>query len=592
VKRKTRRHWKKKIVAFLAPFEILILLFYFLKESIVPILIPVIKSWFSLDDESKLAIPILYSFFFIIIAFTLFALSRLYLSLYKPNKKYFNLINFEKPTDDVIKKALEGILNSEKTKPYFVHVAPINDEIEQLYKTLDKKGFVWVNGKPGDGKTLLAYHALYKYRKRIGVPFRFIPLMFFYLKYKIYSLAINRITDENEIDQILDELDELKGGRRKIILIDDAHKLSFEDKLRYEFEEEAKEKLSGKFIWINTNYLETKKSEYSESINIDFENFYPKFLNELYQSQNPIICELIKNKCTGIEEAKKQKHNYRIKDPWHFNFIATNGEQRIIQLLEKLSCKKEEQDILLLSLFLFSVRNVITGEKEINQTGFTNLLTSIDIPYFKKIIETYKPNKIISDLASQDKGRFLIIENRNLLDRGFLQAPHYKLSIAIIKSITNLISDQELIKQMIDVSKLLLTNDFSNYKYFGIYFNSLGKYQEYFLNKNKDWIKSFLTNLIIEQLNVYPFLISVLSKKHNKFFKELITDEYFNAIAQKISLAIVNKFAAIQQFIGALRDDRKKLIEKLDWEKLSKTANKADVAQLHSSFRRRKKETH
>ena len=318
MKRKTRRQGIKKWVAFLTPFAALISLgtlsFNFFKDSFRTIAIPKIIEWLLLDRESEFPMLILYCFFLFVIICASFALSRLYLNIKKPNKKYFELIDFERPTDKVIKKAAEGILNSEKTQPYFVHVAPINDEVEQLYQKLYEKGFVWENGKPGDGKTMLAYHALYRYRKRIGFSYRY-SIRLFWLKYRIYKLNLNHINDEKEVDLIHDELDTLKGGRRKIVLIDDAHKLNFEDKLRFEFEEEAKEKSNGKFVWINTNYLEANKSDITDSFNIDFENFYPKLIEGLYKSQNPILKEIIKNKCTGLQDAIKLKEQGRIKDP-------------------------------------------------------------------------------------------------------------------------------------------------------------------------------------------------------------------------------------------------------------------------------------
>ena len=584
MKRKTKRTGKKKMVAILASIGAIVASVVFtytvFKDSIIPNLILHIKTWFELEDKSTLPFFILYVFLIATIALLSLLISRKILNYNKPNKKYFELIDFERPTDKIIKKAVEGILNSEKTQPYFVHVAPISDEVEQLYQKLYEKGFVWENGKPGDGKTMLAYHALYRYRKRIGFSYRY-SIRLFWLKYRIYKLNLNHINDEKEVDLIHDELDSLKGGRRKIVLIDDAHKLNFEDKLRFEFEEEAKEKSNGKFVWINTNYLEASNSDSTDSFNIDFENFYPKLIEGLYKSQNSIVKEIIKKKCTGLQDAIKLKEQGRIKDPWHFNFVASNGEQRIIQLLEKLSRKKAEQDILLLSVFLFSVRNIMTGEKEFNQTEFTVLLSKIDIPYFEKNIEIYQPNKIISDLGSQEKGRFIIIENKNSIDRGFLHAPHARLSKAFIKAITIYITDKKLIEQLIDTSKLLLTNDYEDSKYFSIYFDLLGKYQEYFLNNNKVWITSFLYNLKLDQLHVYPFLLSILKKNHNSFYKKLINDDYFTAIASAISLAPATRFVSIQQFIQVLGNDKDKLVKNLNWETLANTANKAEVAQLN-----------
>jgi predicted transcriptional regulator len=128
------------------------------------------------------------------------------------------------------------------------------------------------------------------------------------------------------------------------------------------------------------------------------------------------------------------------------------------------------------------------------------------------------------------------------------------------------------------VSKLLLTDKYSDCKYFEIYFNSLGIYQEYFLSENKDWIQKFLTNLYLDQLHVYPSLLSVLKKNHNSFYKELITDGYFIATAFVISLAPATKFQSIQEFIRVLGNDKEKLLKNLNWETLANAANKAEVA--------------
>jgi len=578
LKRKTKRLWQKRWIAFCAPLGILGTFLGLFDSLIQEAIVPLIKLLFSLKDNSILPLPILFCFVLIIIAILSYLVSEFYLLINSPNSKYFGLIDFEKPTDDVIKKAVEGILNSEKTKPYFVHAAPINDEIVQFYEKLDNDCFVWENGKPGVGKSMLAYHALYRFRKTVGFTYRYIPVKLFKLKYKVYQLDLTKITDEKDIPSILDELYSLKGGSRIITLVDDAHKLNFEEKLRSEFEVEAKERISGKFVWINTNYLDANNSDSTDAFNIDFEKFYPKLIEGLYKSQNPIVKEIIKNKCTSLQDAIKLKG--RIKDPWHFNFVASNGEQRVIQLLQQLSSKKEERDILLLSIFLFSVRNIISGEKEINQTEFANLLSNIDTPYFKNNIEKYEPNKIISDLGSQEKGRFIIIEDEDSLNRGYLLAPHARLSKAVIITIIKEIKDENLIKNIINASKLLLTNDFGDSKYLIIYFDLLGKYQEYFLNTNKVWITNFLTNLLLDQLHVYPSLIAILKKHHNSFYKEIITDEYFVTITAVISSAPANKFTAIQSFIQVLGNDKEKLVQKLNWETLANAANKAEVAQL------------
>lgn len=594
MKRKIRRLRKKKLVAYLASlgviFPSIALTYTVLKDAIISMITPAVTEYLKLDENNTLTLPIInsifliiiYSIFIFIILIASYSISKLIQNINTPGSKYFSSIGFPKPTKEIIEKAVQGILFSDKSKPYFVHGAPVNKEISQVFENLNRYGFVWINGSPGDGKTMLAYHVLYAYHKGTGLKKRLTGLLFFWLKCRVYELNINRISHASEIEKVFEELDSLKGGKRKLILVDDAHKLKFEEEWRNEFAEEAKERLNGKFIWISTNYLEKVKSDNSGYIHLDFEAFYPKLVSELYQTNNTVVNQVL-NKYTGLKEAEKLKQRGKIKDPWHFNFIASNGEHRIFELLEKLSDKKDEQDVLLLAVFLFSVRNIITGEKEINQTEFSNLLSKIDIPYFRKIIESYPPNKIISDIAAQEKGRFLIIENRNSLDRGFLLAPHYKMSINIIKTITNRISDSVLIKQMIDASNLLLTNNFRETLYLGIYFNSLGKYQEYFLIKKGEYIRRFLTEIETDHLQVYPAFFKLLNNYHPQFLDETLSDEYIDIVAPKLTFTKSNKFTALGEFIRIFGNKKDKLLGKFEdsgWENLSLEVGRSEVENL------------
>ncbi len=491
----------------------------------------------------------------------------------KQNRKYFELVDFEKPTGEVRREALEGILNSEKAKPSFVHVAPISEEVESSFKKLDKEGFLWISGRPGEGKTMLAYHVLYKFFKQ---------------GYKIYELKtdlINKdlVSDEKKLEQIVGELDILKGGKRKIILIDDAHKLEpkFEDGLMSEIRDEAEEKINGKFFGIDTNYLGTKELDQSSSIALNFDEFYKTtFFKKLYQSEDPLIKEVVENRCINLEGAIKQKEvDHEIKDPWHFNFIATKGEERITEALNDLGGGNEaKRRILRIAIFLFSVRNIITGEKEITEIDFIDkVLPTINNEYVYNPYQS-DPLKIIIDLVQENR-RLLIINDESSFQRNLLKAPHYRSSIAIVKRLTELCDENE-VERMIDASKIFLKNDYKDSAYLGVYFSSIGKYQTYFLNENKNWVKGFLTNVIVEQLQVYPFFLNILREYHEEFFRKLITDEYFDTIAPEISSSSANKFSAIAAFLTALKDKRGELIGRLNFEKLAEVANKAGADQL------------
>ncbi len=577
MKRKTKRLGLKRWAA-LVPLSIFIALTALFKEGFMSVLIPLINKELSLDPKSRSAAAIAYGGIFILILLISYLLSRLYIALKKPDKHYFEPLKFGKPSKENLRKGVDGILNSEKSQPWFVHVAPVSVEIDKIYRALYEKRFVWENGKPGDGKTLLAYHAIFRYRRRLGFSYR-LSIKIPWSKCRGYRLVIDRIKETKEIPQVLDELDALKGNRHKIILVDDAHNLPFENALRYEFEEEARQNKNGKVIWINTNYLEIGPQDNPDAVGIAFDEFYPRLMRDFYRSENPLVREVITARCKGLEEAIRMKENGKIHDPWHFNFIASAGEERIAQLLGKIS-RRNERDLLILAIFLFSARNIITGDKAISQVEFIELLVGAGPPLLQKKMESYTPSRLITDLASQDSGRLLILEHRKELDNVFLKAPHYRMSQAIVKSITDQISDEFMIRMILQAFQNLLTTNYADHIYFGIFFNAIRKCQALLLQENTVWVNGFLTSLVVEKLHVYPFLLTTLKRFHPAFYNLLLTPAYFECVAVQASEAPPSKFKAIQDFIHIFGRNRASFIEKLDVGKMARHASEAAVGQF------------
>ena len=203
MKRKTKRQGLKRILAYVTSigviFAIINFSYNFLKDWIQPKAIQLINGWFSLEKDSEFPLPFLYTLFITTIVILDVLLSKLILNLNKPDtKKYFYPVDFKHPTNEVIKDAVTRILNSEKTQPHFVHVAPVNVEVDQFYRELYEKDFVWENGKPGDGKTMLAYHALYRYRPRIGFSYKN-SFKLFWCKYRVYRLNLNQVNCEKQL---------------------------------------------------------------------------------------------------------------------------------------------------------------------------------------------------------------------------------------------------------------------------------------------------------------------------------------------------------------------------------------------------------
>jgi hypothetical protein len=505
----------------------------------------------------------------------------------KPNKRYFELVNFDNPTDEVIERAAEGILNSEKTKPYFVHAAPINDEIEELYNRLNTKGFIWVNGRPGAGKSMLAYHALYRYREPIFKNLLFLKNLR-WPRYNIYKLELNRIKEDTPrgekivIDDLLEELDSLKGGKQKIILVDDAHKIQFENNLLFAFEQEAIDKVNGKFVWINTNYIDTSYEETVSPLTIDFEKFFDKLLKELYYSEKQPIKSVIQKRCPDLNEAIKLKNQEIIKDPWHFNFVATRGEERISKIVYNLGRDQNKRDILRLATFLFSARNIMSAEKLITEQEFCD-----EIEEALCIIKVRNPytnfRDIVIDLAQQENGRLLIIDskfNEDSAGGNFLQAPHYRMSIAIVKTMTKPGNPAES-EKLIRASSIFLKNDYLDSAYLPIYFRSIDPtYRQFFLNENSVWIKNFMANIDYSQLYSHAYFLHYLRKEYSAFYSDLISGDYFEKVAPIISQVPPNKLFSAARFIGALKNEKTILLNKLDYTVLATTANNVEVAEF------------
>jgi hypothetical protein len=54
----------------------------------------------------------------------------IYSKVLTPVIKYFKEISFGKPDENTIKETIDGILNTEKVKPFYVHAAPKSKEMD------------------------------------------------------------------------------------------------------------------------------------------------------------------------------------------------------------------------------------------------------------------------------------------------------------------------------------------------------------------------------------------------------------------------------------------------------------------------------
>jgi hypothetical protein len=216
----------------------------------------------------------------IFVDFILICLGLLYIytMAYTPKVEYFERIDYGIPDEDTIHKAVRGILNTEKAAPFYVHVTPSFKEIETVYSRLTDNGFAMITGRPGEGKSMLAFQSAYRFQNES-----------YYSVFMLKTGDLERKTGGEILDEILIQLDRLKG-KKKIIIIDDAHKLAMMKDLFIILNEESKEG-HGKYIWIETEFSgeEQVSIDPDKCIRINFEDFFESLLRNFYRSQNLIL---------------------------------------------------------------------------------------------------------------------------------------------------------------------------------------------------------------------------------------------------------------------------------------------------------------
>lgn len=261
--------------------------------------------WLHLEISE--AFQILISIVFIV--FLVFLFKTRFFEKLKTKEYFLTGFDFRNPKEEnTIADAIEGIFSFSKSQPYFIHVTPPNEEIKEIFSAFEERGsnFIHIHGKPGEGKSMLAYHAIYKLQNGS-------------LSYNYY-LNIDALADKNKdiIKDILNELDGLRNELRdpslKLILIDDAHRLPFSYELEKQLRIEAKQG-NGCFIWITTDLdpFDKMKKKTGE-LSINFQSYYMKLVDTLYKSTDSRIQKLMFDKFPKLELAIEQTEKKIIQD--------------------------------------------------------------------------------------------------------------------------------------------------------------------------------------------------------------------------------------------------------------------------------------
>ena len=468
-------------------------------------------------------------------------------------------INFGKPDENTIRKAVDGILNTEKVEPFYVHAAPRCREVKIVKSRLKETGFAMVSGGPGEGKSMVAYHAAYDFQDKA--------------RYCIYALRAERLenkTGKKILDEVLSQLYRLKG-RRKLIIVDDAHKLclSIKKDLNIILQQEAKEG-NGKYIWIETEFHEEKQVEIQPDtyIRVNFQGFFGNLLKNLYQSQDPILEKALKGRIEGLDDAIDRVNKGEILDVRQFASFTSRGKERLAQELGDL------KDIELLVLFFISVYTVLSGEAELHINYVIGKINDLKFGWLQEDLKRSSVGDIITCLQNR---KLIKIYDKSKIDKGYIASRHYDTVRDIIRlSLCN----KHLIEDLLVSVKTLLTDEYHKCIYIWIFHLDIGAYATEFDRENKEWLINFVSNLLPEWLKCYPRLLISIKSVAEDIYDEIIENLDIYKIAEKVPSTEIMQFDKIADLLNSIGNRRNELIEKLDLAQLSRTANSAEIWQF------------
>ncbi len=476
---------------------------------------------------------------------------------------YFEEINFGKPGENTIPKVINGLLNAEKVEPFYVHAAPKSKEVEIVYSRLKETGFARIYGGPGEGKSMVTYHSAYKFKEEE--------------RYYIYRLRVELLEDKTGkeiIDEILFQLDDLKG-KRKLIIVDDAHKLAIKRDINIIMQQEAEEGYC-KYIWVETEFYEEKQAKIQSDmyIRVDFKEFFGSLLKNFYRSQDPLFQEALKGRIEGLDDAINRVNKGKIHDVWWFAFVASQGEKRLTQEIDNLT------DPPLLVLFLISAYTVLSGESELSSSYLLNKLYNFKWGWLTDAQKRSSFSDVIRLLQEQTQVRKSMIRvyDKSEKDRGYIASLHYNFARTVIKASLPRV---HLINDLVSSTEELLTSEYYKCAYIGIFLSDIGLHAADFVSKNKDWLISFINNLLLEKLKCYIWMLEGVKNVAVDVYDEIIRKLDIDGIAEKLNGAEAGQFHQLAGLLNAIGDRRNELIKKLDIEQLSKKANRAEAGQFN-----------
>ena len=565
MKGKTRRKIKKFSQAYFTYYGSVFTIGGLIAVILLQLVHPAVAYWLPFPVWVWLKVHWLLTYWFTVLV-TLYLISSVLFSRYKksltPEINYFEPINFGKPDENTILKAIDGILNSEKVAAFYVHAAPKSKKVETVYLRLKKTGFAIIFGGSGEGKSMIAYHTVHRFQEKD--------------RYHSYRLRVELLEDkmgEELADEVLSHLDSLKE-KKKLIVVDDAHRLAMKQDTYIHLQQEAKER-HGKYIWIETEFYEEKRKQIQSSgyTQVDFQSFLEDLLKNLYKSQDPTLQKALEGRIEGLSDAITRAREGKIRDPWQFAFVASRGEERLAQEIEYLS-KLE-----LLVLFIISAHTILSGESELHINFVQEKVNKLSFGWLAEDLRKSSVSDAIKSLQEQtyERKSMIRIYDKSENDRGYIASLHYNWARAVIRASrlrTNLIND------LLSSMKELLMSEYRKCVYIGVFHRDIRPYAADFDRENKEWLITFLNNLLTDKLGCYAFLLQDVKRVATDIYDEIIRKLDIDRISEKVSGAEAGQFQNMANLLHALGDRQNDLIDKLDLVRLAKTASGAEVGQF------------
>ena len=475
--------------------------------------------------------------------------------------EYFEPVAFGEPNEETILRAVDGILNTQRVAPYYVHVAPQPDEVKSICSKLRDHGFAKLLGASGSGKSMAAYEAAFLLQSEE--------------KYQVYRLNVEELAKKTSLeydkvrDSILNQLDKLGGNGKKLVIVDDAHRLAIGEDLLRTLRKETEE-ANGRVIWIETEFPSSELQEVPEDecIRLSFINLIDQLLYGLYFSSDRLIQQALRQRSVDLDDAIKRFHSGKIRDVWHFNFCATKGWDRLAQEVLGLS------DFDLLVLFLVSSHTVISGEQELHTNGIVNRVRSLEtVPGFQARFQWVREYGSVRDaLEDLAKRKLVQMYDKDQHDKGYVASLHYNFAREVIKFA---LSRGHLTEDLLISVKLLLTDDYLSCEYFGVFHRDIGKYAASFDRENKNWLLSFLSDLLPVRMGSCSVLLDDMAKSARSTYEELLGHLEVETLSQRISSISVGQFGELGSLLRSLGMRAEELREQLDLSQLAKAANAA-----------------